>query len=328
MIFFDNIQKQIINHLHKAKKSIRISVTWFTNNEIFQEVLNILEIKKKVKIELVVLNDRINNRSQGNDFQKFIDSGGEFYYTQIDSLVHHKFMIIDNKLVLTGSYNWTYYAEERNWENLNIIRKRRIVKGFVDEFQKITDYHEKIFNVKENALKHKSIESRDYVDREYELQVDKLLERGDKVSAGKLIFEIDKDDSISKNLKSKKIDLLNDLNKEDIFEYSPFEIGLKYESGYQKAIPAFEKLPFSTTKYGHTTIEKQCSAKTEIQKFDGFARKMFFVELVKMKKSPINTKKVQYDFSLDKKGILKVAMRELDGYNFIDTKEESIKNWL
>lgn len=327
MILFDNIQEQIINHLRRAKKNIKISVTWFTNNEIFSELLHVLETKKNIQVELVVLNDRINNKSQGNDFQKLIDFGGKFYYSNIENLVHHKFMIIDDKLVMSGSYNWTYYAEKRNWENLNIIKRRKIVKGFVGEFQKIIDHHDKIENINEKALKHKSIDSKDYLEKEYELQVERLLVQGEKIKAGQLIFEISKDDFLSKNLKAKKQELLKEVNTSDIFEYSPYEIGLEYETGYQTAIPAFQKLPFSISKFGHTTIDNQINVTTNIQKFNGFAQTMFTLKLNNIKKSPIKTKKVRYDFSLDTKGTLKVIMRELDGYNYIDPKETSIKYW-
>ncbi len=36
------------------------------------------------------------------------------------SKMHHKFVVIDRNVVLTGSYNWTLESEEQNFENLLI----------------------------------------------------------------------------------------------------------------------------------------------------------------------------------------------------------------
>lgn len=96
-ILFEGIQNRIIEEIRNAQIGIQIAVTWFTNNEIFKELLKKLE-EDKVSVQLVVLNDRINNRFEGNDFQKFINLGGEFYFTQVTKLVHHKFCIIDSTL--------------------------------------------------------------------------------------------------------------------------------------------------------------------------------------------------------------------------------------
>jgi len=56
---------------------------------------------------------------------------------------HHKFVIIDNILVITGSYNWSDAADTRNWENTVFIWSRSSAALFVEEFisiwEKYTD---------------------------------------------------------------------------------------------------------------------------------------------------------------------------------------------
>jgi phosphatidylserine/phosphatidylglycerophosphate/cardiolipin synthase-like enzyme len=37
-------------------------------------------------------------------------------------LMHQKFSVIDRKIVLTGSYNWTHAADNFNDENLLLFR--------------------------------------------------------------------------------------------------------------------------------------------------------------------------------------------------------------
>ena len=48
--------------------------------------------------------------------------------------MHHKFAIIDNRILLTGSYNWTFSANNRNDENLMVIDDPEIIEIFQNQF--------------------------------------------------------------------------------------------------------------------------------------------------------------------------------------------------
>ena len=49
--------------------------------------------------------------------------------------MHHKFCIIDNNILFNGSYNWTYYAENRNRENLILFTELpEVIGDFKKEF--------------------------------------------------------------------------------------------------------------------------------------------------------------------------------------------------
>ncbi len=147
MQLFENIQDEIISRINKSTCSLKIAITWFTNHDIFEAVLNKLS-EANFKVHLIVLNDGINNKIEGLNFQNFIDRGGVFYYSEDNSVVHHKFCIIDDKIVITGSYNWTYTAELKNWENIVILNDLKIVKGFIDEFEnKILNLNAQVINL-------------------------------------------------------------------------------------------------------------------------------------------------------------------------------------
>lgn len=53
--------------------------------------------------------------------------------------MHNKFCIIDGKSVINGSYNWTYYAENRNKENILIITNEDLMQSFYAEFEKLKE---------------------------------------------------------------------------------------------------------------------------------------------------------------------------------------------
>ncbi|MCX6357030.1 MAG: phospholipase D-like domain-containing protein [Candidatus Aureabacteria bacterium] len=54
------------------------------------------------------------------------------------TLLHHKSAVVNGELLVTGSYNWSTYAETKNLENLMVIRgeeDRKIVDDFQAEFE-------------------------------------------------------------------------------------------------------------------------------------------------------------------------------------------------
>lgn len=51
------------------------------------------------------------------------------------SKMHHKFVILDGRTVLTGSYNWTLESEEENYENLVIVRDPQVAQDYAREFE-------------------------------------------------------------------------------------------------------------------------------------------------------------------------------------------------
>lgn len=53
-----------------------------------------------------------------------------------ESLMHHKFAIVDNELLINGSFNWTEQATFGNWENVIITTVPvKMVKSYVDHFE-------------------------------------------------------------------------------------------------------------------------------------------------------------------------------------------------
>lgn len=132
---FTGIKNFIIEKLNGAGSSIRVAVAWFTNDDLFQVLLQLLD--KGIKVELVIIDDHINRNEFGLDFNIFISKGGHFYLSTKEKNMHNKFCVIDNKMVITGSYNWTYYAETRNWENIIVSNDEFIINQYENEFEEI-----------------------------------------------------------------------------------------------------------------------------------------------------------------------------------------------
>jgi phosphatidylserine/phosphatidylglycerophosphate/cardiolipin synthase-like enzyme len=119
--FFSDIRQEIIKSLDEATEEILVAVYWFTNHDLFNKLCD--KVREGKKVELIIHNDFINNRNAGLDFQAFIDIGGHFFFSDADNPMHNKFCVIDNKILINGSYNWTYFAENKNSENIPLWRR-------------------------------------------------------------------------------------------------------------------------------------------------------------------------------------------------------------
>lgn len=51
--------------------------------------------------------------------------------------MHHKFAIVDKKVLITGSLNWTTQAIQNNRENVLIMEDEEYVQLFLEEFERI-----------------------------------------------------------------------------------------------------------------------------------------------------------------------------------------------
>ncbi len=56
---------------------------------------------------------------------------------QARGIMHHKFMLIGDKYLTTGSYNWTNNAEFFNYENMFILKDKETIAAFKTEFGKM-----------------------------------------------------------------------------------------------------------------------------------------------------------------------------------------------
>jgi cardiolipin hydrolase len=55
------------------------------------------------------------------------------------AIMHHKFLVADDRYVATGSFNWTREAECCNWENLVILDDPGLATSFEQEFRRLWD---------------------------------------------------------------------------------------------------------------------------------------------------------------------------------------------
>ena len=132
----DNLRDVILENLDLASYSVNVAVAWFTDVKLFNKLLEVQA--KGVKVELIITNHHFNDESR-NDYKLIKDNGGVFIEIGGDyNTMHHKFCIIDHKILLQGSFNWTKKANDSNNETLLVIKEdAQSINEFTDEFDRL-----------------------------------------------------------------------------------------------------------------------------------------------------------------------------------------------
>jgi phosphatidylserine/phosphatidylglycerophosphate/cardiolipin synthase-like enzyme len=73
----------------------------------------------------------------GGDYSRLLDAGLDIRLDTSPGRMHHKVMIIDREIVVTGSFNFTRTAERDNDENILIVHDVDLTHQFLIEFERI-----------------------------------------------------------------------------------------------------------------------------------------------------------------------------------------------
>lgn len=146
--YFQNLSQHICRHLSEATHSICAAVCWFSHKDIFKALLE--RLRAGVHVELILEYDSQNIRDGGLDFQQFVRAGGQLWACREPGLMHHKFVVLDARLLLTGSFNWTYNS---NAENLLLTDDAMTLSAFRAEFDRQKSAVQRIFQVRRADVK-------------------------------------------------------------------------------------------------------------------------------------------------------------------------------
>ncbi len=104
-------------------------------------IRGLIEAKKRgVKTEIIleVKEDEDRATQSNRRTGKILSEGGvEVTYDPFFKTTHAKCMVIDRRLTLLGSANWTYHALTANNETSVLIRSKEVAKELIDYFNKV-----------------------------------------------------------------------------------------------------------------------------------------------------------------------------------------------
>ena len=129
----DNIEQLILEELKKAKKSIIFMAFSFTSDAIGETLID--KFHQGVKVYGIF--EKRGSNSRYSEYVKMKIEGLPVKLDKNRKIMHHKVIVIDEKLVLTGSYNFSKNANKNNEENILFINNKHIATQYIKEFKRL-----------------------------------------------------------------------------------------------------------------------------------------------------------------------------------------------
>ena len=126
-------QQAILEKLDKAKQSIRVTAFSFTDTPMGDTLKR--QTKNGITVQGVF--ESRNNSGLGAEYPRLKSAGLDVLEDGNCYILHSKTMVIDNRYVVMGSYNFTANAEKANDENLLIIDDPKLAQAYTTEFNRI-----------------------------------------------------------------------------------------------------------------------------------------------------------------------------------------------
>jgi phosphatidylserine/phosphatidylglycerophosphate/cardiolipin synthase-like enzyme len=121
----------IVRELQHARHEVLVQAYSFTSDSI---TLALVDAKKR-GAHVDVLLDRSNEQETYSELHILLEKGLAPLIDAHHAIAHNKIMIIDQRTVITGSFNFTNQAEHENAENLVILKGHpELVKQYRQNF--------------------------------------------------------------------------------------------------------------------------------------------------------------------------------------------------
>jgi phosphatidylserine/phosphatidylglycerophosphate/cardiolipin synthase-like enzyme len=121
----------VIREIDGAKSEIRVQAYSFTHAGIAKALAD--AERRGVNVEVIL--DK-SNRTRHYSAADFVRHAGiPTYIDAKHAIAHNKIMVIDREEVLTGSFNFTKGADEKNAENLLVLHSRDLAKVYLDNWR-------------------------------------------------------------------------------------------------------------------------------------------------------------------------------------------------
>jgi phosphatidylserine/phosphatidylglycerophosphate/cardiolipin synthase-like enzyme len=120
-----------VAQIGKAKETIVVQAFGFTSRPIADALI----AAKKRGVAVEVLMEQRESVARGTVAPLLAAAKIPVRVDTLSGLAHNKIMILDGKILLTGSFNFTASAETRNQENLLILQVPTLAKTYLENYK-------------------------------------------------------------------------------------------------------------------------------------------------------------------------------------------------
>lgn len=120
----------IIKQIDKAEKTILVQAYSYTSVPIARALL----AAHQRGVQVVIIVDKGQLREKYTMANSSQEQGMAVYLDSDHTIAHDKVMVLDNKVIITGSFNFSKGAELHNSENIIIINSRELATIYNNNF--------------------------------------------------------------------------------------------------------------------------------------------------------------------------------------------------
>jgi hypothetical protein len=124
----------LLKFLDSTEVSCDVCVFTITDNRIARRLLDAYRYRN---VKLRIVTDNAQSDALGSDVAELQAAGIEVRTNTSQHHMHHKFCILDERVLMNGSFNWTQGACENNFENVMITNENAFVSAFRAEFEQL-----------------------------------------------------------------------------------------------------------------------------------------------------------------------------------------------
>ncbi|MDI6655267.1 MAG: phospholipase D family protein [Candidatus Hydrothermarchaeota archaeon] len=125
----DACSSQIIGQIDRAQSYIYVAMYSFTLDSIADALIRARN--RGVDVKVVMEKSQIG---RGSEYGRLKNAGIDVRLDKNSDYMHNKFMVVDGKLITTGSFNWSLHADTKNDENLLILYSEELAEKYKEEF--------------------------------------------------------------------------------------------------------------------------------------------------------------------------------------------------
>ena len=140
-LFFpsENAHRKLLKKLATAQNSIYVAIYCLTNDRISAILWDLWQDNVDVRI----ITDDETAKNMGSDLLPLSQAGIPVRIdNDLKARMHHKFVVIDDKILINGSFNFTSSAYKANNENLVITYEPHLVASYKKEFERLWEKFE------------------------------------------------------------------------------------------------------------------------------------------------------------------------------------------
>jgi phosphatidylserine/phosphatidylglycerophosphate/cardiolipin synthase-like enzyme len=133
-----NVRARIIELINEAETSVRLMTFVFTDDDIASALI----AQHRAGLQVSGVMEARNVDGSGSDYDTMVRAGVDLLEDGNPYILHHKVIILDDEIVITGSYNFSASAAEKNDENVLIIHSPEIAATYLDEYERVVQQAE------------------------------------------------------------------------------------------------------------------------------------------------------------------------------------------